>query len=328
MAENEKYNDPIDEEQNLDNELENSYDEYDEESEAEEKVRLKKVLTGYRIIIIALVAVMGLLTFQHFKLVKEQKENFRIERDALNGEINGLILEMDNIIVTNDSINTELRNNIELERHRADSLMSKLRSERDLNYQTIRKYEKELGTLRTVMQRYVHQIDSLNTINEKLATENITIRKEKAAETTRANIAEERAEELNNQIRLGSIVKTRDVKFVALNSGGSEKKKASRVSKFRTDMVLTANELTLPGPRELYVRIVGPDGAVLSGGPDCVMDFEGDLITYTVSREVDYNNEDLSTRLFFDYDNIVKGVYRVEIYMDGYLIGEEELALQ
>ena len=93
------------------------------------------------------------------------------------------------------------------------------------------------------------------------------------------------------------------------------------------DMVLTANELTLPGQRNVYVRIMGPDGMVLSGGPDCVMEFEGDLITYSASREVDYANEDLSVSLFFDYDNIVKGVYTVEIYMDGYLIGTDELAL-
>jgi hypothetical protein len=42
---------------------------------------------------------------------------------------------------------------------------------------------------------------------------------------------------------------------------------------------------------------------------------------------VDDANEDLSVSVFFDYDNIVKGVYTVEIYMDGYLIGEDELAL-
>lgn len=336
MARKNKYDDSLDidelyndenAEENYTPEEEYDYDNDDEESAEDDNQRMKKVLKGYRIIIIALVAVMGLLTFQHFRLVEEQKENFRVERDALNGEINGLITEMDNLIITHDSVSNELMANITTERNRADSLMNKLRSERDLNYKKIRQYEKELGTLRTIMQRYVHQIDSLNTLNQKLASENIIIRKEKAAESTRANIAEERAEELNNQIRLGSIVKTRNVSLVALNSGGSERSKASRVSKFRADMVLTANELTLPGPRNVYIRIIAPDGMVLSGGVDCVMEFEGDLKTYSAAREVDYANEDLSVSVFFDYDNIVKGVYTVEIYMDGYLIGEDELAL-
>lgn len=310
-----------------DAEYEEYYDEEDEEMEPEDIERVKKVLKGYRIILIVLIVVMGFLTFQHFRLVNQQREEFAIERNALNGEISGLITEMDNLIITHDSVSNELMANIVVERERADSLMNKLRSERDLNYKKIRQYEKELGTLRTIMKRYVNQIDSLNTLNKQLASENIIIRKEKAAESTRAAIAEERAEELNNQIRLGSIVKTRDVKLVALNSGGTERMKASRVSKFRVDMVLTANDLTIPGSRNVYARITGPDGLVLSGGPDSLMDFEGDLISYSAAREVDYENDELPVSIFFDWDSIVKGVYTVEIYMDGYFIGDAELAL-
>lgn len=311
----------------LDSDPENEEEEEVKELTPEDYERMTKVVKGYRIILIVLVVVLGFLTFQHFRLVKQQREDFDLERKELNGEISGLITEMDNLIITHDSVSTELMANIVVERDRADSLMNKLRSERDLNYKKIRQYEKELGTLRTIMQRYVHQIDSLNTLNKQLASENIIIRKEKAAESTRAAIAEERAEELNNQIRLGSIVKTRDVKLVALNSGGTERMKASRVSKFRVDMVLTANDLTIPGMRNVYVRITGPDGLVLSGGPDALMDFEGDLISYSAVREVDYENVELPVSLFFNWDNIVKGVYTAEIYMDGYLIGDTELAL-
>lgn len=57
---------------------EEEYDYENEESTEDDILRMKKVLKGYRIIIIALVAVMGLLTFQHFRLVEEQKENFRM----------------------------------------------------------------------------------------------------------------------------------------------------------------------------------------------------------------------------------------------------------
>ena len=32
--------------------------------------------------------------------------------------------------------------------------------------------------------------------------------------------------------------------------------------------------------------------------------------------------------IFFNYADMTSGVYKVEIYMDGYLIGESELALR
>ena len=304
---------------------------YKEEYENDEPTPesdLQKTLKGYRSIIIALVAVMGLLTVQHFRLTSDIKEQFRIERDTLNSQISGLITEIDHINLRNDSVSNELRAHIAIERDKADSLMTRLKKERNINREKLRQYEKELGTLRTIMRRYVHQIDSLNTLNKRLADENVTIRQKVASETSRANIAEERAQEMANKIKLGSIVKARAITLGAYNTGGTNVTRASRASKFRTDLTLTANELTIPGKRNIYVRIVGPDGAVLSGGADCIMEFEGDVISYSAEREVDYDNKDLDVSIFFNYLDIIPGLYKAEIYMDGYLIGESELALR
>lgn len=304
---------------------------YKEEYENDEPTPesdLQKTLKGYRIIIIALVSVLGLLTFQHFRVTSDIKEQFRIERDTLNSQISGLITEIDHINLRNDSVSNELRAHIAIERDKADSLMTRLKKERNINREKLRQYEKELGTLRTIMRRYVHQIDSLNTLNKRLADENVTIRQKVASETSRANIAEERAQEMANKIKLGSIVKARAITLGAYNTGGTNVTRASRASKFRTDLTLTANELTIPGKRNIYVRIVGPDGAVLSGGADCIMEFEGDVISYSAEREVDYDNKDLDVSIFFNYLDIIPGLYKAEIYMDGYLIGESELALR
>lgn len=310
------------------NEDELDYQEEYESEEPEQQGDIQKTLKGYRIIIIALVAVLGLLTFQHFRVTSDIKEQFRIERDTLNNQISGLITEIDNINLRNDSVSNELRAHIAVERDKADSLMTRLKKERNMNREKLRQYEKELGTLRTIMRRYVQQIDSLNTLNKKLASENITIRQKVASETSRANIAEERAQEMANKIKLGSIVKARNITLGAYNTGGTNVNRASRASKFRTDLTLTANELTIPGKRNIYIRLTGPDGAVLSAGADSIMEFEGDMISYSAEREVDYDNKDLDVSIFFNYDDIVSGLYKVEIYMDGYLIGETELALR
>lgn len=311
--------------EDYDKELENRY----KDSEEQPVDDSRKILNGYRIIIIVLIAVLGLLTFQHFRITSDIKENYRIERDTLNNQISGLIAEMDHITATNDSVNNELRANIILERDKADSLMAKLRSERSINHSKLRQYEKELGTLRTVMRHYVHQIDSLNTLNKELATQNTRYRKKVAEETKRADMAEEKAAEMSNQIRRGAIVKARGITMLAFNAGGTSVKKASRASQLRTDLTLSANELTRPGNRYVYVRITGPDGIVLSGGPDNIMDFEGDAISYSDRREVDYQNEDLDVSIYFRSPvELISGEYRVDVYMDGYHLGSSELVLR
>ena len=136
------------------------YKEEYEDDEPTPESDLQKTLKGYRIIIIALVAVLGLLTFQHFRVTSDIKEQFRIERDTLNSQISGLITEIDHINLRNDSVSNELRAHIAIERDKADSLMTRLKKERNINREKLRQYEKELGTLRTIMRRYVHQIDS------------------------------------------------------------------------------------------------------------------------------------------------------------------------
>lgn len=303
-------------------------DELDYELDEQPSQDYSKTLKGYRVIIIALVAVLALLTFQHFRLTSQIREEFRIERDTLNNQINGLITEIDQINLRNDSVSNELKLNIATERHKADSLMTRLKKERNINREKLRQYEKELGTLRTIMKRYVNQIDSLNNLNKKLAAENVGFRKKVASETSRANIAEERANELSNKIKLGSIVKARNVMVAAYNTGGTNVTRASRASQFKTDLTLTANELTIPGTRNVYVRIIGPDGAVLSGGADCYFEFEGDMISYSAQREIDYDNKDLDVSIFYKYNDITSGVYTAEIYMDGYQIGSAEVSLR
>ncbi|MBO5709922.1 MAG: hypothetical protein J6R62_00135, partial [Rikenellaceae bacterium] len=115
---------------------------------------------------------------------------------------------------------------LELEKMKADSLMQRLTKERSFSASKIRKYEKELGTLRMVMKNYVRQIDSLNNMNKKLIAENLQSKKDLAVQRKRAEKAEEANEELSNRVRLGALLKARDIKLVALTKNDKEVSKA------------------------------------------------------------------------------------------------------
>ena len=85
--------------------------------------------------------------------------------------------------------------------------MERLQNERNINRATIRKYEKELGTMRDIMRHYVKQIDSLNQLNRSLTQENVAFRQQVNDERIRAQAAEERASELSNRVKVGAIVR-------------------------------------------------------------------------------------------------------------------------
>ena len=141
--------------------------------------------------------------------------------------------DYDNLQISNDSISA----NLTLERERADSLMTRLKKERSWNLAKIKQYEKEVGTLRTIMRGYVRQIDSLNTLNKKLIKENVGFRKEISSANLRAEMAEEKAAELDNKVRIGAVLRARDISLAALNNNSRD---VSRIPHRRTSRLSPA----------------------------------------------------------------------------------------
>lgn len=287
------------------------------------EVKTNKSSRGYQIVILLLAIVLGVMVFIYFRQTNNLKKEAEAEKTALSGQISSLRTDLGNLQTTNKTISQ----NLDQEKERADSLYEALQSERNVSRATIRKYEAELKTLKDVMRRYVHQIDSLNTLNRTLAEENVTYRRQVSNERLRAQAAEEKASELTEMLKVGSVVRARDIELYALNSNDKPVTRASRAARLRVDFVLNANDLALSGERTVYARITGPDGYVMAGDASSLFDFQGDKITYSAARDVDYNGQDLSVGLYYTGE-VVSGTYIVEIYMDGYKVGETEAFLK
>lgn len=284
----------------------------------------KKSIKGYQIIIIVLAVILAGLSFLYYNQMSSLKKEYAIERDTLSNRIMALRGEYDLLQTENDTINFQLG----IERERADSLLESLSNERNLNRQRIRQYEQELGTLRTVMRNYVNTIDSLNTLNLQLVTENRDMRQQVTSQQLRADMAEEKADELSTRIRQGAVIRARDIALVPLTERDREVTRARNAVRLRVDFVLSANELATPGSRSIYARVTDPDGYILAGNASDVFDFEGDMLAYSATREVDYQNSDLPVSIFYNGAGIVAGKYSVAVYMDGYMIGMTEIILR
>lgn len=302
----------------------NDYDARDEyEYEYEEQVVDDKAVRGYRIVIIILAIILVALSAVYFKMHQEQKADYALleeDRTKIQGDLDSLIVSYDGLKTQNDSIAANLEE--------AKLLVEQLKNERRLNYNKIRAYQKEVGTLRTIMQGYVRQIDSLNNVNKKLTKENISYKKEISTAQLRAEMAEERAAELNDKVRVGSVVRARSISITPLNSRNKEITRVKNAARLRTNFVLGGNELAEPGQRTIYLCITSPEGYILSGPEAATFSFEGEQKVYSASRDVDYQNDDLEVGIYFDGTGFTAGTYKVELYVEGKLIGQGEIALR
>lgn len=274
--------------------------------------------------IIIMAVILVALSAIYFMQVKQMQEDFAIERDTLTSQLTSLLNDYDTLKTLNDTLSVHY----EGERQKADSLLQTLQKERRLSYAKIREYEKKMTYMREVMTGYIRQIDSLNTINKKLVSENSSIRKKILDYRLRAESAEEKSQELSTKVRQGSVIRARDIRLVALSKSDREVSRANRAERLRVDLVLVGNELSTPGERNVYTQIIGPDGYPLVNGSNALFDFEGSSITYSAMRSVDYQNNDLNVSLFYNGPGITSGKYQVKIYTDGHMIGSSEISLR
>ncbi|WP_296111591.1 hypothetical protein [uncultured Alistipes sp.] len=296
-------------------------DDYGRQPEAEKSIR------GYRIVIIILSVILVALSILYFSIHRQQmldNELLQADRDSIQNDLGRLMNDYDNLRVSNDSISASLS----VERERADSLMTRLKKERSWNLAKIKQYEREVGTLRTAMKDYIRQIDSLNTLNQKLISENVSYRKEISSANLRAEMAEEKAAELDNKVKVGSVLRARDIRLEALNDRGKAVSRIKNASRLRVDFVLSANELAMPGNKAIYLRIISPDGYVLTTEAMPSFEYEGERLTYSAMREVDYQNQDLEVGIYFTSSGFAAGTYRMELYTEGRLIGQAQVAMR
>ena len=296
-------------------------DDYGRQPEAEKSIR------GYRIVIIILSVILVALSILYFSIHRQQmldNELLQADRDSIQNDLGRLMADYDNLRVSNDSISASLS----VERERADSLMTRLKKERSWNLAKIKQYEREVGTLRTAMKDYIRQIDSLNTLNQKLISENVSYRKEISSANLRAEMAEEKAAELDNKVKVGSVLRARDIRLEALNDRGKAVSRIKNAERLRVDFVLSANELAMPGNKAIYLRIISPDGYVLTTEAMPSFEYEGERLTYSAMREVDYQNQDLEVGIYFTSSGFAGGTYRMELYTEGRLIGQAQVAMR
>lgn len=306
---------------------ENNPNIYEDEELFEPQPQPEKSIRGYRVVIIILSVILVALSILYFSIHRQQmldNELLQADRDSIQSDLGRLMGDYDNLRVTNDTITA----NLNIERGRADSLMGRLKKERSWSLSKIKQYEKEVGTLRTIMRGYIQQIDSLNTLNKKLIKENVGYRKEISSAKLRADMAEEKAEELTTKVRAGAVIRARDIRLLALNGNSKEVSRIKNAARIRVDFTLAANELSTPGNKAVYLRITSPDGYVLTTESMPSFDYEGERLSYSAMREVDYQNQDLGVSIFYNSSGFAAGTYKIQLFCEGYLIGSSQIAMK
>jgi FlaG/FlaF family flagellin (archaellin) len=166
----------------------------------------KSAPVGMIVISLILAGTLAVIIFMYFsqknKMV-EMETTLTQEKDSLANELRQMVVAYDTLKTNNDSLNAGL----EKEKKRIVQLLSINAS----NTQLIKKYKSEIVTMREIMKSYIVQIDSLNTRNKILVSENSEIRQQIAQVRTTNTELSKAKEELSSKVEIASVIQAKDI---------------------------------------------------------------------------------------------------------------------
>ncbi|MBC7571697.1 MAG: hypothetical protein H7319_18500 [Spirosoma sp.] len=199
----------------------------------------------------------------------------------------------------------------------------------------IKQYEAFLIEKDTLIANLQRENVTLATNVQVLDQENAGLKTERQQLTDSVTSVVSRNQELSSKVTRAAALKAQNVKIYAVNSRGKVKDddsyKAKRLEKIKLTYKLLDNPLTKEEPKEVFVRVLDPQGAVVSdmaNGSGTFM-VDGNETIYTTKQTVDYTNDGKSVELLYTRGIPYKpGKYTVELYSEGFRIGAGEFAVR
>lgn len=164
----------------------------------------------------------------------------------------------------------------------------------------------------------------LTATNEQLNTEKTQLTADK--ESLQTNLSATR-KELDEKVDVASTLHASNIGITAINvkNSGNEKvtTTAKRADLMRISFVLDPNRIAASGTKDIYVCVTAPDGKVITEGASFLTRDEGER-AYTSKVSVNYE-QGKAIPVSFDWkqgDKYQTGNYKIEIYNNGFKIGE------
>lgn len=282
----------------------------------------KPLIITLIVLLLAAIGVLVYLFLQQKQEMTEMVEQMEFEKSELEDEYEDLAMQFDGYR-TPDIHNDSLAQLLNQEQQRVRDLLEELRITKATNARRIAELKKELATVRQVMVSYVHQIDSLNQTNQRLTAENKQVREQYAVVQQQAEELQQQNTHLTEKVTRASMLEITAFKVTPLNKNDRKTSNLNQMQKIQFDFTIGKNITSDRGMKQVYMRIVRPDGELITlpNPAQRMFAFENSEIEYSLTKEFEYGGEALDETLYWTVGEILyKGTYNADFFIDGALV--------
>ncbi len=287
-----------------------------------------------RVIVIASVLVgvlcvgLGFLAFFYMQKNAENEEMLKLaemDKKEMENEYASFAQQYSEMKtqINNDSLIAQL----DKEQQRTEALLAELRQVKATDAAEIRRLKQELATLRSILRNYVHEIDSLNRMNEQLMSENRQFKAQYTQATQTISSLTSEKQSLSEQVAIASQLDATSITMEGQGKRGKKVRKVKDIKMLVVSFVIARNITAQAGNRSIYVRITKPNNEVLTNGGTFA--YENRMLEYSAKKDIEYNGEATPVTVYWEVNEFLsKGTYRVAVFADGHNIGNATFDLE
>lgn len=299
----------------------------------------------YGVLIAALLGTWGYIIYDKSKSnesinqLQTQYSNVDSARNEIQNEYNDALARLDSATGNN----TQLQGALAERQKEIDNLKTQITSITNKRNATAAELERARGLINQLNMRIddmYAEIQRLKYENQELANSNRRLNQEKQQLTTERSQLQENLSATEASRReveeVASTLHASNLNITPIHVKGNGKEKetttAKRVDLLRISFNIDENRVAPSGNKELYVAVTGPDGrpVTMASGSGTFDTREEGTKTYTNKVTIPYE-QGQRRAVSFDWKQEGKyqlGEYKIEVYHNGYKIGEAKRALK
>jgi len=269
-----------------------------------------KVLIGILSMLLIGLAIYSISMYKDSKNTVASLERQRVE---IQKELSNLVQDYEEVITENELKDEEING----AKNRIEELLIEVENSK-ANMVLIEKYRQQINQLQNERKILFARADSLVKANERLIAERDSTSIALSDSQRKLDSLSVHTNELTQAMGRAMLVTARNLNaqgVIIRNNGRiSHTKRSGRADDVQACFTLNANRVAKDGEREIYVQVINPKNNIL--GQQGVKEIEGEVLFYSKSIRVFYENEDLDVCILSEAEeeDLIPGRYVINIY--------------
>ncbi len=283
---------------------------------------------------VALIATGGFLAYDRSgKTAKIDEQQTQIvavttEKSNLQSSFDASLARLDSMGTVTNGLNAELTTkNAEITKAKEE--IRSILNKKNATASELSKAKNMIASLNSKISTMEQEIAKLTEDNRLLGEEKVALIADKDKLTQDLTTTTGIKIELEKKVDVASTLNASNIIITPVNVKRNGREKVSSTAKRVDKMVVSfdvANRIIQPGSTDLYVLVIGPDGQAITSGPATGLFTtreEGDK-TYTAKVPVDLETAKTKNVAFSFAPGATfqQGNYKIQIYQNGFLIGQ------